>query len=232
MRAFFILCWLLIPVLGWAYHLGPGQKQVQLDLADDLIRQAASASELGEHDTAIVSYSNSLSTLPSDSVETSRQVRLELAKEQMLAGQLPEARGSLEGLLDELEEDSAAKQELVDATRTALANAQFHMTWLMRLEGKSNAEWEPEIDAARQHYRLLAEQTDAEGAEAKKHDLESAIRLARMDLSELQALKIPSQCKNCNSGQCKKPSAKPSKKKSENKKTGAGLGPLPDGVGA
>lgn len=229
MRAFFILCWLLIPVLGWAYHLGPGQTLVQLDRSDELIRKAASAGTMGQHEIAVTAYNEALATLPSESIETSRQIRLELAKEQMLAGQLPEARSSLEGLLDELEEDPTSKSELVDATRTALASAQFHMTWLMRLEGKSNAEWEPEIDAARQHYRLLAEQT---GADERKQDLESAIRLARMDLSELQALNIPSQCKNCNSGQCKKPSAKPSKKKSENKKTGAGLGPLPDGVGA
>ena len=40
---------------------------------------------------------------------------------------------------------------------SALASAKYYLTWLMRLEGKTRAEWEPEIDGSRQLYRLLAE---------------------------------------------------------------------------
>ena len=64
----------------------------------------------------------------------------------------------------------------------------------MRLEGVSRAEWEPEIEAARQHYALLE---NGAGSVADKgryqYDLASAIRLARMDLTELQGLPLPSQ---------------------------------------
>jgi len=109
------------------------------------------------------------------------------------------------------------------------------MTWLMRLEGKPTEDWEPEIESSRQHYRLLAEKAedsgDAKSAETRKQDLEAAIRLARMELSELQALKIPSQCKGCCSGQCKK-IGKPTTRKSEKKNGGANEGPLPDGSGS
>jgi hypothetical protein len=71
------------------------------------------------------------------------------------------------------------------------------MTWLMRLEGKSRQDWEPVIEAARQSYRLLAEQSGA-GDDGEAHardlqDLESAVLLARMDLTELQGLPLPSQ---------------------------------------
>ena len=54
-------------------------------------------------------------------------------------------------------------------------------------------------------------------ASAKKHreDLESVIRLARMDLGELQGLDLPKQCSNCKSGQCKKPGKKPGKGSSQ-----------------
>ena len=77
-----------------------------------------------------------------------------------------------------------------------------------------------EIEAARQTYKLLAVEADnAEDAEKYQEDLEAAIRLARMDLRDLQALKIPSQCNGCCSGDCnckgKKPGKKPGKKKAE-----------------
>src|SRR5690606_8609296 len=98
-----------------------------------------------------------------------------------------------------------------------------------------------EIESARQTFRMLAEQAEAAGdiAAAKRHseDLEAAIRLARMHLSELEALALPSQCKGCKGGQCnckgKKPGKKPGKgnKKSEDAR-GASMGPPPDGGGS
>jgi hypothetical protein len=78
-----------------------------------------------------------------------------------------------------------------------MANAQYYMTWLMRLEGLGRDAWEPEIESARQTYKLLAEQAEQRGdtpaAKTHQEDLESAIRLARLDLSELQGLPLPSQ---------------------------------------
>src|SRR5262249_43225614 len=110
---------------------------------------------------------------------------------------LPGAHEDLKGLVEELKEDPNAEAQVLAEARTALAGSQYYMTWLMRLEGQPREVWEPEIEAARQTYRLLAEQSAAKGdsGNAKKHqeDLESAIRLARMDLSELQGLPLPSQ---------------------------------------
>jgi hypothetical protein len=67
----------------------------------------------------------------------------------------------------------------------------------MRLEGLPRAEWEPEIDAARQTYKMLASQSvetgDAKHAKQYQEDLESVVKLARMDLSDLQGLPLPSQ---------------------------------------
>ena len=70
------------------------------------------------------------------------------------------------------------------------------MTWLMRLEGQAEEVWRPEIAAAEETYRLLAETTSADDAEARKRaleDLEASVKLARMDLGELQGLPLPSQ---------------------------------------
>ncbi len=236
MRLFMILCWLMVPVLAWAYHLGPGQTQLKLDDSSSLLRQASLAAAKDDFTGSRTLLSEALAKLPADRVVDAQVIRLELAKAQMQSGQLPEARLALDGLLQELQAADTVDEQLVAETRAALANAQYHMTWLMRLEGLPAEEWEPEIDAARQHYRLLAEAAQAADQSDKlashQHDLESAIRLARMDLDELQALKLPSQCQGCCSGQCDKPGKKKGKKKSKKKSAGSNLGPLPDGSGA
>ena len=85
------------------------------------------------------------------------------AKVQMLGHQLPEANAALRELVDQIEDDKSADPKLRDEAREALANAQYYMTWLMRLEGLGAEEWEPEIESARQTYRLLAEQDEARG---------------------------------------------------------------------
>jgi hypothetical protein len=67
----------------------------------------------------------------------------------------------------------------------------------MRLEGAPREEWEPEIEASRQNYKLLAEDKslsrDGELVSLAAENLESAIRLERMSLSDLQGLPLPSQ---------------------------------------
>ena len=67
----------------------------------------------------------------------------------------------------------------------------------MRLEGLHEDVWKPEIESARQHYTQLNEIAvaagDTDAAAKSAQDLESAVRLARMDLEELQGLPLPDQ---------------------------------------
>src|SRR5262245_32230972 len=209
MRTLVLLGWLMVPVLFGAYHYGPGQEKLRLD---DVSRVLAEADRLaaGEQWQAASSrYEEALTRLPEGRAGDVRRIRLQRAKVQMLAHQLPEANATLRELIDQMQDDKTADPKLRDEAREALANAQYYMTWLMRLEGLGAHEWEPEIESARQTYRLLAEQAEASGdhQSARKHreDLESAIRLARLDVGELQGLDIPKQCQGCKSGQCKKP---------------------------
>ena len=115
----------------------------------------------------------------------------------MMHKQLPKARAALTKLVNEMVADADADQSLLDEVRKAQASSQYYMTWLMRLEGYPREEWEPEIEAARQNYRLLAERAGRGGqtavAQQCREDLESAVKLARMDLEELQGLPLPSQ---------------------------------------
>ncbi|MEM6364471.1 MAG: hypothetical protein AAF745_08595 [Planctomycetota bacterium] len=240
MRLFLVLCWMTIPLLAWAYHVGPGQQNLALDDASYRVQQAKRFESEQDFGSAVNAYGEALSLLQeaNQSDQATHQhfeVRLAMAKAQMQNKQLPEARYALQSMLDEMEDRKDLDSDLVSDTRQSLASAQYFMTWLMRLEGLPETEWEPEIEASRQNFRLLTEQAEADNGsefESRRHDLEAAIQLARMDLADLQSLKIPSQCNGCCSGQCNKPNRKQAKKKSENKKAGAGLGPLPDGSGA
>lgn len=211
MRKLFLLVWLLVPAGVYAYHYGPGQELLRVDRAGDAAERAQALSKsaretaAAEGDAAARSlwveaeaaYTEALEALPNDSVAENRALRLERAKAQMFISKLPDAHHEFVGLVDELVQDPAADPALLASAREALANAQYYRTWLMRLEGAPQAEWEPEIEASRQNYKLLAEQAGASGdltlAKASQENLESAIRLARMDLDDLQGLPLPSQ---------------------------------------
>ena len=198
MRILLLVIWMLIPVGAFAYHLGPGQSEMKRDAAAQLLADAEALVANEDWAAAQKLYEQALEQLPDDEVAIQRRVRLERAKCQLENKQLPEANQDLKVLVNELSE---AKEEvdpnLLEESRNALACSQYYITWLMRLEGLPREEWEPEITASQQLFRLLAEQADEAGDLTlvidRKKDLESAVKLARMDLGELQGLPLPSQ---------------------------------------
>jgi hypothetical protein len=196
MRMLLLVGWLLLPLGVGIWHYGPGQDRVRLDEVAGLLAEAERHAAVGEWADAVEKYEEALKRLPADRVAEVRRVRLERAKAQMLARQLPAAHADLKVLVEELK-DGGADGALLAEAREALANSQYYMTWLMRLEGQPRDLWEPEIESARQTYRLLAEQASAQGNDTKvkknREDLEASVRLARMDLGELQGLPLPSQ---------------------------------------
>jgi hypothetical protein len=187
--------WLMLPLGVGIWHYGPGQDRVRLDEAAGLLTEAEHDAAAGNWAGAAEKYEEALKRLPADRVAEVRRVRLERAKAQMLARQLPAAHADLKTLVEELKDGGDVT--LLAEAREALANSQYYMTWLMRLEGQPRDLWEPEIESARQTYRLLAEQASAKGDDTavkkNREDLEASVRLARMDLSELQGLPLPSQ---------------------------------------
>ena len=201
MRKLLLAGWLLLPVGAWAYHEGPGQEGLQLDRVDAELAQARAAADKDDWDQAVVHFEAALKELPA--LETralthaSQRIKLSAAKAKLEASDLIAARRELSDLVADLGADENADPAMLDEAREAFANSQYYYTWLMRLEGYPRDEWEPEVEVARQTFRLLAERADERGDEvgAKTHmeDLESAIKLARMDLEELQGLPLPSQ---------------------------------------
>lgn len=194
MKTLLITLWCLLPIGLAAFHFGPGQDLLKFDDTEAQLAQAREAVANEEWGEAVETYQDALAMLPRQEKQLAYQIRLETAKAMMLNKQLPTARQDLAKLVTDLDDDGAAPQKLRDAARSALANARYYMTYLMKLEGLPDTAWEPEIEAARQEYKLLA--TSAANSELAKRsadDLESAIRLARMDPAELYGLPIPSQ---------------------------------------
>lgn len=194
MRKILILIWMLIPIVAMAYHLGPGQQKMVLDDADLAIQQAEDHQAQEDWAKAVADYEVALSMLPDTEREARWRLQIEKAKAQMMASELPAANKDLKALVDELQAESGVDEKILADARAAMANSQYYRTWLMRLEGLPREIWEPEIESARQTYKLLAENTnDAAQQKKLREDLESSIRLARMDLKDLQGLPLPSQ---------------------------------------
>jgi hypothetical protein len=197
MRMLLVTGWLLVPIVGLAWHYGPGQDRMVLDDVGRVLAAADRHAAAGEWEEADEQYEEALRLLPPERAAEARRIRLERAKVQMESHKLPAAHDELKGLVEELKEDPGADPNLLAEARSALASAQYYLTWLMRLEGQPREVWEPEIEGARQTYRLLAEEAEGKGdaAAGQKHkeDLESVVRLARLDLSDLQGLPLPSQ---------------------------------------
>jgi tetratricopeptide (TPR) repeat protein len=245
MRGIVLAVWILVPVLASAYHYGPGQQQLQLDDVQVLLSKARRLVAEGQHGKAVDAFTAALEKIPSDRESASSRVRVERAKAMLLSQQLPKAYDELALVIPDLQKDPKTDPALLADARQSFANAQYYLTWLMRLEGDPRPDWEPEIEGARQTYRLLAEQAQARGDQAAvrthQEDLEATIRLARMDLSELQALPLPGQCKSCCSGQCqckgkgkgksKGQGKTPEKKQGDEQARGASSGPPPDDGG-
>jgi hypothetical protein len=197
MRISLVIAWLFVGLAGAIFHFGPGKERAKLDRLDQFIREAENAVKAEQWSRAMEQYDLALAEMPSDRKRVTQQIILEKAKAQMLAKQLPEARQSLEQLLADVSEDEKCPRQFVIEVESALANSQYYMTWLMRLEGLPKEEWLPEIESARQHFTHAAQWAESVGDEPltqrSYEDLEAAVRLARMDLQELQGLPLPSQ---------------------------------------
>ena len=195
MRKFLIFIWLLVPLGAAAYHFGPGQQSIKIDQAATHIGLAEKHLINQEFAEAVIEFDEAISLLPKENISTNNRLRLEKAKAQMQCSQLPEAYKDLLSMLSALDENT--EPQLIADTKSTLANAQYYITWLMRLEGHSRDLWEPVIESSRQNYYAAAEFAKSEGnqqsADKLVENLEASIKLARIDLDELQGLPLPNQ---------------------------------------
>jgi hypothetical protein len=232
-KTILLTLWLLAPVLLLAFHYGPGQGYVARGRAAEKIAEALQFEQAGDWLGAREAYSEALAALTAGDVAVRFKLRLAQANARMYSGELPEAITDLESLLTEMQKQKADPKQLRDV-RGTLGTAEYYAAWLMRLEGATAEEWTVPVENARQHFRLLAEEaekSDAKLAVDYQKNLESTIRLARMDLSELQGLPLSKFCQGCKNvsqkcrsqreGKCQNPGEDEKKPKDAR---GAGMG--------
>ena len=157
MRILLIVAWLFTALGGVIFHYGPGQELLEVDRVNQMISDARV--QVGNEDwtKAVETYDKVLAAIPAEKEVEARGIQLEKAKSQMMASKLPEARQALQLLLDDCRADKESDPRFVAEVQSTLANSQYYMTWLMRLEGATEEEWMPEIQAARQHYTQLTQ---------------------------------------------------------------------------
>jgi len=232
-----ILLWALTPVALLAWHYGPGQDSLARDSARAKIEEAVQFEADQQWRKAVAAYTEALAELPEADSARRHRLRLAHANARIHVGELPEAMAAMESLLDEVKTggDAALQREV----RASLASTQYYAGWLMRLELAEKDEWMEPVGKARQNFRWLAEQTvdtDTEASEAHQKNLEAVIRLARMDLSELQGLPLPKKCEGCKNvcSKCRgqKKSRKPKEMKKKEDARGASVGKRPEGTGS
>lgn len=238
-RTLLITLWLLVPAALLALHYGPGQASLARDNASAFLREAQAAEQAERWDAACQAYDRALAALPAGDDATRFKVRHAQANARLYTGELPEAMSDLDALLAEMLKNKTPPKE-TQAVRSSLASAQYYAAWLMRLESAPTEEWMAQAENARQHFRLLAEDTrshDAETARDHEKNLEAVIRLERMDLSELQGLPLPKKCQGCKNCSQKCRSQKESRcknpgEKKEKDARNAGAGKRPEGTGS
>jgi len=226
--------WLLVPVAMLAYHFGPGQARLSTERAAQAIAQARAFEAVEAWPEAVQAWADALAATPADKPTARFQLRLAHANARIYAGELPEAMEDMEKLLSETQTaraDAALQREV----RSSLGSARYYAAWLMRLEGAATDEWLVQSESARQHFRLLAEEThNTSEAAGFKKNLEATVRLEQMDLSELQGLPLPKKCSGCKNvcqkcrGQCKSKGENPGEKEKKDAR-GAGFNEVPKG---
>ncbi len=221
LRKIAMLAWFAAPLLVISWHYGPGQSALARDLAASHVSVARTAAAQADYAAASDAFTAALAGLPPDD-PARLPIELEQAMASAASGELLQGMDQMSDVIKRLNERGEGNGELARATRSELGEAHYHAAWLMRLEGASTDEWTAEVDEARQHFRLLAETTsDPVEVEISSKNLESAVRLQRLDLTELKGMALPKKC----SGNCQNLSqSKRKQRESRSKKPSDGNG--------
>ena len=229
MKKYFVLLWLLLPLPLLVLHFGRGQQWLANDQAHALILRGQEAERVEDWKSADDLYRQAAAFVSHEQKDL--KLRLDLARVRT-AHRSGDAMAAIEGAESLLDDTTFTSMpvEFRREAREVAARIHYYAAWVMRLEGASRDLWMEQAELARQNFRLLAEkesdQTTPEYAKSQKENLESAIQLQRLGLTELMARPVPKECE-CMGGQCL--SEKMGERKG--KKKGNGKGPPQNGAG-
>jgi len=203
MKKYFVLLWLLLPLPVVVLHFGRGQQWLALDQAHALVKKAEAAEKQQDWPQAGRFYQEAAKHTGNENADLKLRLDLAQVRTRFRSGEAVEAIDLADRLLD----DPRLKSMPVDfqrESRELAGRIHYYAAWIMRLEGASRDLWMEEAELSRQNFRLLTEKSAAQGEKAystkQQENLESAVELQRLSLTELMARPLPKEGQ-CMSGQ-------------------------------
>jgi len=196
MKRGLLLLWLLLPLPVVVWHFGPGQKWLARDLANRLIRGAEAEEAQGDYARAAELFQDAAAQVGDGDQRTKLQLGIAQVRMHYLQGSAVDAIDGADRLLADTTFQSQP-EPLRHEARELAGRIHYYAAWVMRLEGARRELWLEEAELARQNYRLLTEQSlagsETQFAQAQQTNLEAAVRLQRMSLTELMARPLPEE---------------------------------------
>lgn len=196
MKKLVLLLWLLLPLPLLVLHYGPGQEWLARDQAHSLIQRAQTLEAAKGWRDAEALYREAATRVRSADPRLKSQLDLALARTRYRQG---DALSAIDQM-DKVIADPRFHRQPVELQREARELAgriHYHAAWVMRLEGASRVLWMEEAELSRQNFRMLSEESLAGRATnysmLQQTNLESAVRLERMSLTELMAKPLPEE---------------------------------------
>jgi hypothetical protein len=196
MKRYLALFWLMLPLPLIVLHYSHGQQWMARDDARSLVARAEAAEKSGDWSAADAAYREAAALVGSG--DPALKLRLDLAqtRTRFRSGAAVEAIDLSEQLLNDAGLASMPP-EFRDEARELSGRIHYFAAWVMRLEGAGRELWMEQAELARQNYRLLVENPARPTSEEnRRRDLESAVQLQRLSLTELMARPLPKE------GQC------------------------------
>lgn len=199
MKKYLVLLWLLLPLPVVVMHFGRGQQWLARDKAHAFVTKAQLAESKEDWQQASQYYGEAVKCVTTDNRELKLRLDLAQVRTQFRLG---EAVAAIDGVDKILDDPATAKMplEFQRECRELAGRIHYYAGWVMRLEGASRELWMEEAELSRQNFRLLAEESAAKGEKEytvkQQENLESAVQLQRLSLTELMARPLPKE------GQC------------------------------
>lgn len=193
MKRYLALLWLLLPLPVVVLHFTHGQAWLELDHARALVRQGEAAEKQGDMEAADAAYRAAAKHIATADPALKLRLDLNQMRTRFRMGEAVEAIDLSEVLLND-PAFATMPDAFRDEARETAARIHYYAAWVMRLEGAKRDLWMEEAELARQNYRLLAEKSNGQGGPApQRYDLESAVQLQRLSLTELMARPLPEE---------------------------------------
>ncbi|MDB6076908.1 MAG: hypothetical protein JWO82_655 [Akkermansiaceae bacterium] len=235
MKKYLVLAWLLLPLPVVVLHFGRGQEWLARDIAHDFIQQAEAAEKTGDWQLADERFRDA--DKKAGAQDRDLKLRLDLARvrTKFRMGQAVDAIDGVDKLLDDAA-ISTMPREFQQEARALSGRIHYYAGWVMRLEGAKRQLWMEEAELSRQNFRLLSEQESADApadqARKQREDLESAVQLQRLSLTELMARPLPEEGRLMSGQGLTEQMAKRRGQRGDKPGKGDGDGPPDKGAGA